>query len=69
MYGMKRAEGRKGRVERADGRKGWLRRTEGRKFRGRGAVPYFGLAGTLHGTQVNQNTINKYYFNQNFKLN
>jgi hypothetical protein len=39
------------------------------KFRRRGAVPfYFGLAGTLHGTQVSQNTINKYYFNQNFKL-
>jgi hypothetical protein len=38
MYGMKRAEGRKGRVERA----------EGCKISGRSAMPlYFGLAGTL----------------------
>jgi hypothetical protein len=35
MYGMKRAEGRKGKVERAVGRKGWLKRAN------------FGLAGTL----------------------
>ena len=48
MYGMKMAEGRKGRVERAEGCKGWLKGQSGIKFRGRGAVPlYFGLAGTL----------------------
>ena len=46
--GMKRAEGRKGRVERAEGRKGWLRSAEGRKISGAGAAPlYFSLAGTL----------------------
>jgi hypothetical protein len=32
MYSMKKAEGRKGRVERAEGRKGWLKRAEGRKI-------------------------------------
>jgi hypothetical protein len=31
MYGMKRAEGRKGMVERAEGRKGMVKRAEGRK--------------------------------------
>ena len=33
MYGMKRAEGRKGRVERTEGHKGWLKRAEGHKGR------------------------------------
>jgi hypothetical protein len=48
MYGMKRAEGHKGRVERAEGCKGWLKRAEGHKISGWDAAPlYFGLAGTL----------------------
>ena len=42
MYGMKRAEGRKGRVERAEGRKGWLKRAEGCKISGAGrSAPLF----------------------------
>jgi hypothetical protein len=42
MYGMKRAEGRKGRVEMTDGRKGWLKMAEGRKISGTGrSAPLF----------------------------
>jgi hypothetical protein len=48
MYGMKRAEGCKGRVERAEGCKEWLKRAEGHKISGAGcSTLYFGLAGTL----------------------
>ena len=39
---MKRAEGRKGRVERAEGHKGWLKRAEGCKISGAGcSAPLF----------------------------
>jgi hypothetical protein len=39
---MKRAEGRKGRVERAEGRKGWLKRAEEHKISGAGrSAPLF----------------------------
>ena len=42
QHGMKRAEGRNGRVERADGCKGWLKRAEGCKISGAGcSAPLF----------------------------
>jgi hypothetical protein len=42
MYGMKRGEGCKGRVERAEGCKGWLKRAEGHNILGVGcSAPLF----------------------------
>jgi hypothetical protein len=42
MYGMKMAEGRKGRVERAEGCKGWLKRAKWHKISGTGSsAPLF----------------------------